>query len=163
PGEEFKRTYRNNYVAFAHDCIDWRNESPTVYQDEIWDAIPRDHRVAVRGPHGLGKTCLAAISLLCFATTWDGDDWKAPTTASAWRQLTEFFWPEVHKWAQRVRWDRVGRPAFTQLELQTTLLKLTSGRAFAMASSDDELTEGAHADHLIYIFDEAKMIPSGRW
>jgi hypothetical protein len=163
PGEEFKRTYRNNYVAFAHDCIDWRGEQPTVYQDEIWDAIPREHRVAVRGPHGLGKTCLAAISLLCFATTWDGDDWKAPTTASAWRQLTEFFWPEVHKWSQRVKWEKVGRPAFTQLELQTTLLKLTTGRAFAMASSDDELTEGAHADHLIYIFDEAKMIPAGRW
>jgi hypothetical protein len=163
PGEEFKRTYRNNYVAFAHDCIDWRGEQPTAYQDEIWDAIPREHRVAVRGPHGLGKTCLAAISLLCFATTWDGDDWKAPTTASAWRQLTEFFWPEVHKWSQRVKWEKVGRPAFTQLELQTTLLKLTTGRAFAMASSDDELTEGAHADHLIYIFDEAKMIPAGRW
>lgn len=163
PGEQFKRTYRNNYTAFAHDCIDWRGESPTEYQDEIWDAIPREHRVAVRGPHGLGKTCLAAIALLAFATTWDGDDWKAPTTASAWRQLTEFFWPEVHKWAGRVKWEKVGRPMFTQLELQTTLLKLRSGRAFAMASSDDELTEGAHADHLIYIFDEAKIIPTGRW
>jgi hypothetical protein len=163
PGEQFKRTYQNNYVAFAHDCIDWRGDSLTQYQDEILDAIPREKRVAVRGPHGLGKTCIAAIALLCFATTWDGDDWKIPTTASAWRQLTEFFWPEVHKWAQRVKWDKVGRAAFTQLELQTMLLRLKSGRAFAMASSEDELTEGAHADHLLYIFDEAKAIPAGRW
>jgi hypothetical protein len=164
PGEQFKRTYRNNYVGFAHDCITWpEGEGLTTYQDEILTELPIRHRVAVRGPHGLGKTCLAAISLICFATTFDGDDWKIPTTASAWRQLSEFFWPEVHKWAMRVKWDKVGRPQFTQYELQTMLLKLTTGRAFAMASSDDELTEGAHADHLLYVFDEAKAIPSGRW
>jgi hypothetical protein len=164
PGEQFRRTYRNNYTAFAHDCLTWpEGESLTAYQDEILDAIPNKRRVAVRGPHGLGKTALASIALLAFATTWDGDDWKVPTTASAWRQLTDFFWPEVHKWAARIRWDKVGRGTFTQLELQTMLLRLKSGRAFAMASSDDELTEGAHADHLLYVFDEAKAIPAGRW
>lgn len=164
PGEQFKRTYRNNYVAFAHDCITWpEGEGLTVYQDEILTELPVRKRVAVRGPHGLGKTCVASIALLAFALTYDGEDWKIPTTASAWRQLSEFFWPEVHKWAARIRWDKVGRPVFTQYELQTMLIKLKSGRAFAMASSEDEMTEGAHADRLLYIFDEAKAIPSGRW
>lgn len=164
PDQLFKRTYRNNYVAFAHDCIEWPDgEHLTVYQNEILSELPLKHRVAVRGPHGLGKTCLAAITLICFSTTYDGDDWKIPTTASAWRQLTEFFWPEVHKWARRVKWEKVGRPQFTQYELQTMLLKLSTGRAFAMASSEDEMTEGAHADHLLYVFDEAKAIPPGRW
>lgn len=164
PGEQFKRTYRNNYVAFAHDCIIWpEGEGLTIYQQEILAELPLRKRAAIRGPHGLGKTCLASIALICFSTTYDGDDWKIPTTASAWRQLSEFFWPEVHKWAARVRWDKVGRPAFSQIELQTMLLKLSTGRAFAMASSDDELTEGAHADHLLYVFDEAKAIPPGRW
>ncbi len=164
PGETFKKTYRNNYVAFAHDCIEWPDgEGLTSYQEEILTELPLRHRVAVRGPHGLGKTMLASLALVCFATTHDGSDWKSPTTASAWRQLTEFFWPEVHKWARRVKWDKVGRPAFTQYELQSQLLKLTTGRAFAMASSDDEFTEGAHADHLLYVFDEAKAIAAGRW
>jgi hypothetical protein len=164
PGEEFKRTYRNDYVAFAHDCITWpEGEGLTQYQNEILSELPVRKRAAVRGPHGLGKTCIAAISLLCFSTTYDGEDWKIPTTASAWRQLSEFFWPEVHKWAMRIKWDRVGRSAFTQYELQTMLLKLATGRAFAMASSEDELTEGAHADHLLYVFDEAKVIAPGRW
>lgn len=164
PGEQFKRTYRNNYVAFARDCIIWpEGEGLTKYQEEILAELPLRRRVAVHGPHGLGKTCIAGIATNCFALTWDGDDWKLPTTASAWRQLSEFFWPEVHKWAQRIRWDKVGRPAFTQYELQTMLLKLKSGRAFAMASSEDEMTEGAHADHLLYVFDEAKAIPPGRW
>lgn len=163
PGEEFRKQYRRDPVAFAHDCIDWKGEKLTSYQEEILEAIYLHHRVAVRGPHGLGKTCIASIALLHFALTYDTADWKVPTTASAWRQLTDFFWPEVHKWATRLRWDRIQRQAFTQYELQQQLLKLSTGRAFAMASSEDELTEGAHASHLLYILDEAKVIPAGRW
>jgi hypothetical protein len=164
PGLEFRRTYRNNYVAFAHDCLLWpEGQGLTSYQEEILTELPLQRRVAVRGPHGLGKTCLAAIALLCFTLTHDGDDWKVPTTASAWRQLTEFFWPEIHKWASRINWSKTGRSAFTQYELQQQLLKLSTGRAFAMASSDDEFTEGAHASHLLYVFDEAKAITPGRW
>lgn len=164
PDRKFKAVYRNNPAAFARDCIQWdEGEGLAPYQLEILEELPSKRRVAVRGPHGLGKTCIASISLLCFATTWDGEDWKVPTTASAWRQLTEFFWPEVHKWARRLKWDKIGRQAFTQYELQNLLLKLTTGRAFAMASSEDEMTEGAHASHLLYVFDEAKVIPAGRW
>lgn len=170
PGEEFRRTYRSNYVAFAHDCIRWpEGQSLTSYQEEILAELPVRKRVAVRGPHGLGKTCLASISLLCFALTYDGDGWKIPTTATSWQQLSEFFWPEVHKWAAMLNWDRIGRQPFTKYELQTLSLSfrnangLVTGKAFAMASAEDERTEGAHANHLLYVFDEAKAIPSTRW
>jgi len=163
PGEQFKKTYRNDRVAFALDCIDWGDEQLAPYQIEILGELGPRRRVAVRGPHGLGKTCIASIALLHFALTHDGDDWKVPTTASAWQQLTEYFWPEVHKWASRIRWDKIGRQRFTKYELQTLKLGLSTGHAFAMASAEDERTEGAHADHLLYIFDEAKIIPIGRW
>jgi len=159
----FQKTYRSDRVAFTHDCIDWRDDRPTEYHDEINAALDTHRRVSVRGPHGLGKTAIASINILHFALTHDGDDWKIPTTASAWRQLTTFLWPEIHKWSHRLRWDKVGRNPFTQYELQSQLIKLSTGRAFAMASSDDEFTEGAHADHLLYVFDEAKAIPAGRW
>lgn len=43
----------------------------------------------------------------------------------------------------------------------TLNLKLATGEAFAVASDQAELIEGAHADHLLYIFDEAKAIPDG--
>lgn len=162
-GVQFRQTYRNDPAAFARDCIEWGDDKLTSYQEEILAEIPNRRRVSVRGPHGLGKTCIAAIALLHFALTRDGDDWKIPTTASGWRQLTEFFWPEVHKWTRAIKWDKIQREPFNQNELQSQLLKLSTGRAFAMASSIDELTEGAHADHLLYIFDEAKIIPPGRW
>jgi hypothetical protein len=156
----FKTTYRNDRVAFTHDCIDWsEGGGPTAYQDEInakFDSGQR--RIAVRMPHGGGKTALAALNVIHFALTRDGEDWKCPTTASAWRQLAKFLWPEIHKWTRKVKWDKVGRTAFTQNQLQSLNLKLSTGEAFALASSDHELIEGAHADNLLYLFDEAKAI-----
>lgn len=141
--------------------IAWKDgEAPTAYQDEILAELPSRRRVAVRGPHGLGKTALESWVLLWYALTRDGDDWKIPTTASAWRQLTKFLWPEVRKWARRLRWDRLGRAPFdSRLELQMLGLKLRTGEAFAMASDVPEMIEGAHADHLLGLLDESKTIP----
>lgn len=161
----FKKRYRDMPDQFALDCIDWKSgENLTNYQLEILRCIPEKKRVSVRGPHGLGKTALAAITILWFALTRDGEDWKIATTASAWRQLTKFLWPEIHKWSRRIRWDIVGRPAFSETtELFTQSLRLDTGEAFAMASDDSQLIEGAHADNLLYIFDESKVIPDETW
>jgi hypothetical protein len=122
-------------------------------------------RVAVRGPHGLGKTAVAALAILWFALTRDdaGIDWKIPTTASAWRQLEKYLWPEVHKWAAKLKWRRIGRRPFQSHELLRLNLKLTCGEAFAVASDNASLIEGAHADAVFYLFDEAKTIPAETW
>jgi hypothetical protein len=158
----FKTRYRHNWVGFVHDCIAWKDgEGPSFYQDEIMEQLPVVRRACVRGPHGLGKTALASWGVLWFALTRDGEDWKIPTTASAWRQLTKFLWPEVHKWSRKLRWERIGRPAFDErLELQKLNLKLSTGEAFAVASDVPEYIEGAHADCLFYLFDESKAIPN---
>jgi hypothetical protein len=156
----FQRQYRNDRVAFVHDCFNWRlGERPADYQDEILGAATEHTRRAVRAPHGAGKSAIAAWEILHWSLTRDGLDWKCPTTASAWRQLTKFLWPEVHKWARRLKWDLIGRPMFDRrAELQTLSLKLSSGEAFALTSDDDNAIEGAHADHMNIIFDEAKAI-----
>jgi hypothetical protein len=157
---QFKRKYRGDPVAFVRDCFNWREgEKPAAYQDEILAELPVKKRVSVRSPHGAGKTTLAAWIILWFALTRDGEDWKIPTTASSWRQLTKFLWPEIHKWVRCLRWDRVGRQMFDKrTELLTLSLKLFSGEAFACASDDPTMIEGAHADQLLYVFDEAKAI-----
>ena len=98
--------------------------------------------------------------MIAFALTRDGEDWKMPTTASAWRQLTKYLWPEIHKWVRRIRWDKVKRPPFrTRYELNDLSLKLRTGEAFAVASDNSDLIEGAHADSIFYLFDESKAIP----
>lgn len=173
PGEQFKQHYFNDPVGFARDCIDWGAGSGlTLYQQEILNAlVAQKHgntcRAAVRGPHTLGKTTVAAIAILWFALTRDNlpdkSDWKVITTASVSRQLSDFLWPEVRKWANRIKWDKVGRQAFTKDELMSETLKLRTGKASSMTSSEETGTEGAHADHLLYIFDEAKAIEASRW
>ena len=102
---DFKSRYMYDPVAFINDCILWRDdEGPTPYQKRILSRIVEHKRVAVRGPHGMGKSATASWVILWFALTRDGDDWKLPTTASAWRQLTKYLWPEVRKWRRRLNW-----------------------------------------------------------
>lgn len=149
-------------VGFLTDCIDWPDGQHLAgYQTEILAAVPRERKVSARGPHGLGKTAIAALIVIWFALTRDvaGIDWKAATTAGAWRQLEHYLWPEIHKWSRRVRWDRVGRRLPKEhSELLALNLKLSRGAAFAVASNDPALIEGVHADHVLYVFDESKAI-----
>lgn len=171
--------YYDDPLGFLNDCIDWRDsDGLTGYQSEIIAAVPQRKRTSVRGPHGLGKSSLAAWTILWFALTRDaaGVDWKVATTAGSWHQLTQYLWPEIHKWAQRIRWDkaRTGR-AFTPHEeqnlrlrghpfgpgeLMNLNLRLAHGAAFAGASANAALIEGAHADSLLFVYDESKAIPS---
>ncbi|MFD5570454.1 hypothetical protein [Streptomyces cadmiisoli] len=154
-------------AAWAREVIDWGEDGGlTFYQDDIMRALAKHRRVAARGPHGLGKTGVASLAVLWFATTREaaGYDWKVLTTASAWRHLTVYLWPEIHKWARRIRWDVLGREPFSELsELLRLNLKLVHGAASPVASHKAELIEGAHADSLFYLIDEAKVVPDGTW
>jgi len=162
---KFRKRYWDSPADFVRDCIKFpQDKRPISYQLEIVDAVSRESRVSARGPHGLGKTALASWLILWFALTRDGEDWKVPTTASNWRHLTKYLWPEVHKWARRLRWDKIGRDPFRpDRELMKFSLALDTGEAFALASTDAAAIEGAHAAHLLYLFDEAKAIPTPIW
>jgi len=162
--EAFRRQYWNDPVGFVRDCIVWgENDGPTPYQCDILYSLSKNKRVCVRSLHGAGKSALSALTVIWFALTRDGDDWKIPTTASAWRQLEKFLWPEIHKWLRRVNWERVGRTSLSGDEELTLSLRLKTGEAFALASDDHNMIEGAHADHMLYVFDEAKVIPESTW
>lgn len=162
----FQKRYRNDTVAFAFDCIDWRESSGlTEYQEHILGDFQIYDRQAVRGPRGLGKTTMAAIDTLHWGLTYDGEDWKVGTTASVWRQLEDYLWPEIHKWAARLRWSKIGRNPFNpRSELLTMRLVLSNkSRATAIASDDSETIEGLHAKYLKMIFDEAKIVQDSTW
>lgn len=152
----------DDFGGFCLHAIRWRpGDGPTPYQLEIADALVEHRRVAVRGPHGLGKTALMALAVHWFSVTREnrGVDWKIVTTAGAWRQLTRYLWPEIRKWTGRLDWDEVGRQPYNRHnELLALNLNLRHGQAFAVASSDPQLIEGAHADEILYLFDESKAI-----
>lgn len=154
-------------VAFVHDCLSWRSgEGPTFYQEDALASLPLYKRVCMRGPHGLGKTTLNAWTVLWFSLTRDGvdsavdGDWKCLQTASVWRQLERYLWPEIRKWRSRLRWDVIGRDPFDpKAEAFLMSMRLKTGEAFPVASDNYDFIEGAHADRILYIFDESKAIP----
>ncbi len=162
----FRKTYRNNLAGFVRDCIMFpESEGMTPYQEEALATLPSAKRLAIRGPHGLGKTALGAWIVLGFALTRDVDsNWKVVTTASAWRQLKHYLWPEIHIWAKLLNWKKIGRPPFSLTrELLMQSINLSTGSAFAVASDDHTTVEGAHSQNLAYLFDEAKTIPDATW
>ncbi len=164
----FRLTYRNDPEAWLYDIPKWnkkRNQYPTRYQAEILANIPIKKRVAAVAPHGTGKSALAAFAFWWFVTTRDRDeDWKVPTTASAWRQLIKYLWPEIHKWASKMDYAKIGvDPYRRKKEILDQNVKLHTGEGFAVASDNHELIEGAHADSIFYIFDESKAIPDPTW
>ena len=163
---EFQEKYIHDPVGFVQNCITFPpGHEPAFYQLEALERLQENKRLAVRGPHGLGKTALASWAIHWFALTRDGAiDWKIPCTASVWRQLTKFLFPEVHKWARYINWDIIGRENYNKrLELKALSLKLGTGEAFAITGSDAETIEGAHATDLMYIFDESKIVPDPSW
>jgi hypothetical protein len=159
----FKRLYRSDRVAFVYDCFNWKEgKAPKPYQLEALGALDSgETRVALQSLHGVGKTTTMAWVTLHFALTRDGDDWKGIATASAWRQLEKYYFPEVHKWARMINWGKVGRSAFNErTELQKLNLSLATGAFSCVASDNAGMIEGAHSDNLAYLFDESKLIPS---
>jgi hypothetical protein len=155
--------WRSSPRRWAIDCL---SVNLSGYQGEVLDELPVRKRVALRGPHGLGKSFIGAVVVHWFATTRElsGIEWKIITTASAWRHLEVYLWPEIHKWAKRIDFETLGRtPYDPRRELLDLRLKLDHGAATAVASNQPERIEGAHAVELLYLLDEAKIIPPETW
>jgi hypothetical protein len=155
--------YWDDPYGWVRAHIDFREDEdgPSSDQAEVMGQLPHRKRVSVRGPHGLGKTSLAAWIILWFADTREraGVDWKVVTTASVWRQLEHYLWPEVRKWARRLHGTRFN----PEKQLLMMALKGYFGEAFAVASDQPTNIEGAHAAHILYVLDEAKAIPPDTW
>lgn len=164
----FIQTYRDNFAALIHDCFLWDKSRLTwglaPYQQEALDLLQhgKRRRVAFIGPHGLGKSAFGALLVHAFILTREGEEeWKLPTTAGSYNQLTHFFWPEIRKWARIIDWSKVARqPYDPQNEMLKLNFKGKTGEAFAVAVAQKELIEGAHADQVLFIKDEAKAIPA---
>ena len=176
--EELARKNRNTQIATSGEWLKYKDdpvefverffrfpegEEIAPYQSEALKKLIDERRVSLRGPHGLGKTALAAWTILWFACTRP-DDTKIPTTASAWRQLEKFLWPEIHKWYRYGKWEEW--QAMGGIKPDMFLLKLKVGvacEAFALASDNEALIEGAHGTNLLYVFDESKAVPDKTW
>lgn len=161
PGSSYWRG-QDGIVRFVSEVL--KPDEIYDYQEEIIRNFVKYRRVAVKSPHGAGKSCVASWLILWLMSAYPKEtDVKVVTTASAWRQLEKYLWPEIHKWARRAEWGRVGLKVVHGRELLGLSFRLENKEAFAAASDNPELLEGAHAQVVAYIFDEAKKIPDATW
>jgi phage terminase large subunit len=146
---------RNNPLIFVTDVLGV--EKPEKWQVEALRAIGEHDRISIRSGHGVGKTTLLAWLVLWFLLT--RRDAKVPVTANSQDQLRDTIWPEINKW-----WRRLPDGLKDQLEVQAerVVVKADPEGTFAVqrtASKErPEALQGFHAEHILFLIDEASGI-----
>lgn len=159
--KERKRAYwedEGGIVAFVREVL---HAEPKPYQVRILNAVQKYRRVAAKSLRGVGKTTTASWVVLWVLTCAPGEV-KVITTASVWEQLQRYLWPEIRKWALAADWAYIGVRMRDKKELLLQEINLDAGQrtAFATSPGQTERIEGAHAETVLYIFDESKIIPN---
>ena len=148
-----------HYIRRPGDFVrDVLRAEPDPWQEEVLQALARGENVVVRSGHGVGKTAVAAWAILwklaCFPRA------RVPATAPTQHQLYDILWPEVGLWIERgglhdlFEWTatRVAVKGYEKLWF-----------AVARSSNRPERLAGQHAQHLLYVVDEASGIEDVTW
>jgi phage terminase large subunit len=130
------------------------------YQKEILRAIstPGTDRVVWHKGHGVGGTTTMAVAAIAFCFTRSMA--RVITTASVNRQVRDVLWPEIHHRMRGFKKDVIGwKWNYSLLDMKLEILD----DWFILGASSDQPgnMEGQHADHMLYIVDEAKTVERG--
>jgi phage terminase large subunit len=115
-------------------------------------------RHSIRAGHGIGKGFILALLAIWFPLTHF--DSKGVVTANSQSQLRDNNWPEIRKLA-----SLLPSPLRDQLDIQEErmLIKSSPEMGFVVrrtaSAGNPEALQGIHANHVIYLIDEASGIP----
>lgn len=142
---------------------------PTFQQRAMLNAIaPYGAKVTVRSGHGVGKTSTASWIIFWHIETHDYA--KIPCTAPSAHQLRDILWSELTKWRRAADAYALAQGLHPYLAL-SRLFHLTTDRLYDPTAKDTEALartakkenpdaiQGFHADHLLYVIDEASGVP----
>jgi hypothetical protein len=143
--------YKNDPVRFVREII---GAEPDAYQAAILADLAEHPAVAVRSGHGVGKTAVESWAMLWWLAT--RPFCKVPCTAPTEHQLFDLLWAEAAKWLRRSRLkDRI--------EWTATRIYVKGYQedwfAVARTSNRPDNMQGFHAEHLLFIIDEASGVP----
>ena len=146
---------KNRPLLFVTDVL---SATPEPWQAEALEAVGNHDRVSIRSGHGVGKTTLQAWLVLWFLLT--RKNCKVPVAANSQDQLRDTIWPEIAKWHRRLP-DAL--KAMIDVQAERIVVVEDPEGAFAVrrtASKDNpEALQGFHAEHLLFLIDEASGIP----
>ncbi|MBU1621907.1 MAG: hypothetical protein KKF27_20235, partial [Gammaproteobacteria bacterium] len=89
--------YEEHPVEFCRDLI--KDVDFDDWQIEAFEALVKDHFVAIKSGSGVGKTVFLSLAQLWFLGTKPFS--KVPCTAPSQHQLNDLLWGESHKWISR--------------------------------------------------------------
>lgn len=116
------------------------------------------NRITVKSGHGIGKSTVMAWLLIWFMFCWK--NCQIPCTAPTSSQLFDVLWKEAAKWI-----EKMPRPMKACYEWQSEYIRMVGyehtwfARARTGKKESPEALAGMHADHMLYLVDEASGIP----
>jgi len=143
--------YADHPVEFTVDII---KAIPDDDQADIMNSVARNPMTTVRSGHGIGKSAVEAWLGLWFLSTRPFP--KIPCTAPTKHQLYDILWAEFSKWIR-------GNPAMEQDIIWTQEKIYMRGHpeewfAVARTATMPDALQGFHAEHVLYIIDEASGV-----
>lgn len=142
--------YASNPVGFAADVL---GVSLTPDQQAILNELRDSPEVNVKSSHGQGKTFLAAIAVTWWIFCVGG---LVVTTAPTSRQVRELLWGEV----RRIHGANKAKLGGVCQTLTLKASEAAKGLGFSSEDTDENTSQGFHAEHLLIIEDEACGISS---
>lgn len=145
----------NNPLLFVTDVLGVDEIEP--WQAQALREIATGDRVSIRSGHGVGKTTLLAWLVLWFLLT--RRNCKVPVAANSQDQLRDTVWPEIAKWHRKLP-----EMLRSQIDVQAERVVVVADpeAAFAVARTarkeNPEALQGFHAQHLLFLIDEASGI-----
>jgi hypothetical protein len=132
--------------------------TPEPWQAKALEAVGQHDRVSIRSGHGVGKTTLQAWLVLWFLLT--RQNCKVPVAANSQDQLRDTIWPEIAKWHRQLP-DALKGMIDVQAERVVVVHDPESAFAVRRTASKEnpEALQGFHAEHLLFLIDEASGIP----
>lgn len=126
-------------------------------QVEIIESVRDNSVTAVRSCHGVGKSFIAAQTILWFLNCFTPS--IVLSTAPTWRQVEKLVWKEVR--ASYARAAAARRPLGGKLLPASPELHIERDQWYAagLSTNDPDRFQGYHEKHILVIVDEAAGVP----
>lgn len=150
------RHFINSPVDFTRKII---GVEPDPIQSDIMQSVATNQMTSVRSGHGIGKSALESWLVLWFLCTRPYP--KIPCTSPTDHQLKDILWAEIAKW---IRHSEVLEKTIVWTQ-ERIYLKGHAKEWFAVArtATKPDALQGFHAEHLLYIIDEASGVDDDRF
>jgi len=138
---------RKDPVTFCREVLGFHCWSK---QREIIESVRDNRRTAVRSSHGIGKTAIAARTVLWFLAAYPHS--VVVSTAPTWMQVETILWREIAKAVESSRGFFDGQLFKTELSLAPDWY------ATGISTNTPERFAGFHSAHILLVVDEASGV-----